>query len=60
MKFCRFEFKRAINIGYKNNFKHGLFQAGWHMFNNKMLTPWSDTTITQRFRTDDVLVKWRR
>jgi len=35
-------------------------QAGWHMFNNKMLTPWSDTTITQRFRTDDVLVKWRR
>jgi len=35
-------------------------QAGWHMFNEKMLTPWSDTTITQRFRTDDVLVKWRR
>jgi len=34
-------------------------QAGWHMFNHKMLTPWSDTTITQRFRTDDVLVKWR-
>jgi len=34
-------------------------QAGWHMFNHKMLTSWSDTTITQRFRTDDVLVKWR-
>jgi len=34
-------------------------QAGWHMFNHKMLTPWSDTTITQRFRTDDVLVNWR-
>lgn len=34
-------------------------QAGWHMFNQKMLTPWSETTITQRFRTDDVLVKWR-
>merc|ERR1719270_351649 len=28
-------------------------QAGWHMFNHKMLTSWSDTTITQRFRTDD-------
>lgn len=34
-------------------------QAGWHMFNHKMLTAWDDTTITQRFRTDDVLVKWR-
>jgi len=34
-------------------------QAGWHMFNQKMLTSWGDTTITQRFRTDDVLVKWR-
>ena len=34
-------------------------QAGWHMFNHKMLTAWGDTTITQRFRTDDVLVKWR-
>lgn len=34
-------------------------QAGWHMFQHKMLTPWADTTITQRFRTDDVLVKWR-
>ena len=34
-------------------------QAGWHMFNHKMLTAWGDTTITQRFRTDDVHVKWR-
>ena len=34
-------------------------QAGWHMFNHKMLTAWGDTTITQRFRTDDVQVKWR-
>jgi len=33
--------------------------AGWHMFNSGMLSKLEDTSITQRFRTDDVLVKWR-
>ena len=35
-------------------------QAGYHMFNEGMITPWNETTITQRYRTDDVLVKWRK
>ena len=34
-------------------------QAGWEMFRAGMTTPWEDTAITQRYRTDDVLVKWR-
>lgn len=34
-------------------------QAGWHMFNESMFSPISQTTITQRYRTDDVLAKWR-
>jgi len=34
-------------------------QAGWEMLRAGMETPWEETTITQRFRTDDMLVKWR-
>ena len=34
-------------------------QAGWEMFRAGMTTPWEETAITQRYRTDDVLVKWR-
>jgi len=34
-------------------------QAGWEMLRVGMVTPWEETCITQRFRTDDVLVKWR-
>ena len=34
-------------------------QAGWEMFRSGTLTPWEETAITQRFRTDEVLVKWR-
>lgn len=35
-------------------------QAGYEMYNEKMFTPWKETSITQRYRTDDVLVKWRK
>merc|ERR1712029_761159 len=34
-------------------------QAGWEMFRAGIETPWEETSITQRYRTDDVLVKWR-
>ncbi len=34
-------------------------QAGWEMFRAGVRTEWADTAITQRYRTDDVLVKWR-
>lgn len=34
-------------------------QAGWEMFGAGMVTAWEDTDITQRYRTDDVHVKWR-
>ena len=34
-------------------------QAGWEMFRAGVVTPWEETSITQRYRTDDVLVKWR-
>jgi len=34
-------------------------QAGWEMLRAGMITEWDDTTITQRYRTDDVFVKWR-
>ena len=34
-------------------------QAGWEMLRARVETPWEETTITQRYRTDDVLVKWR-
>lgn len=35
-------------------------QAGWCMLGAGMVTPWEETAITQRFRTDDMLVKWRK
>lgn len=34
-------------------------QAGWEMLRAGAVTPWEETNITQRFRTDDVLVTWR-
>lgn len=34
-------------------------QAGWEMFNSGQITPFEETTITQRFRTDEVDVTWR-
>lgn len=34
-------------------------QAGKEMFRSGTTTKWDDTTITQRFRTDDVQVTWR-
>ena len=34
-------------------------QAGWEMFGAGMVTAWEDTDITQRYRTDDIHVKWR-
>lgn len=34
-------------------------QAGKEMFQSGTTTKWDDTTITQRFRTDDVEVTWR-
>ena len=35
-------------------------QAGWEMLRAGMVTEWMDTAITQRYRTDDVHVKWRK
>lgn len=35
-------------------------QAGWEMFRAGMITPLEDTFCTQRFRTDEVKVKWRK
>jgi N6-L-threonylcarbamoyladenine synthase len=35
-------------------------QAGLEMFRVGMTTAWKDTCITQRFRTDDVDVLWRK
>ena len=34
-------------------------QAGWEMFRAGMVTPWEETAITQRYRTDEMIVKWR-
>jgi len=34
-------------------------QAGWEMLRAGVITPWEETSITQRYRTDEVLVKWR-
>ena len=34
-------------------------QAGWEMLRVGEITPWEETAITQRFRTDDPLVRWR-
>ncbi|RNA42295.1 putative tRNA N6-adenosine threonylcarbamoyltransferase [Brachionus plicatilis] len=35
-------------------------QAGYEMFKVGMVTPWEKTTITQRFRTDQVEINWRK
>nr|CAG4644789.1 EOG090X067V [Leptodora kindtii] len=34
-------------------------QAGWEMFRAGVVTPWEETTCTQRYRTDEVEVVWR-
>ena len=34
-------------------------QAGYEMFKSGQLTKWEDTFVTQRYRTDEVLVTWR-
>ena len=34
-------------------------QAGWEMFRSGVSTPWEETAITQRYRTDEMIVKWR-
>ena len=34
-------------------------QAGWEMFRSGQVTPLEDTWITQRYRTDEVIVTWR-
>ncbi|CAF0838031.1 unnamed protein product [Brachionus calyciflorus] len=34
-------------------------QAGYEMFKVGMFTPWEKTTITQRYRTDQVEINWR-
>ncbi|KAL0272536.1 UNVERIFIED_CONTAM: hypothetical protein PYX00_005468 [Menopon gallinae] len=34
-------------------------QAGWEMFRSGQRTKWDDTSITQRYRTDEVNVTWR-
>ncbi|KAF4525649.1 hypothetical protein B566_EDAN001249 [Ephemera danica] len=35
-------------------------QAGIEMFKAGVTTPWEDTSITQRYRTDEVEVVWRK
>eukprot|EP00039_Didymoeca_costata_P029051 m.23080 g.23080 ORF g.23080 m.23080 type:complete len:336 (-) comp7464_c0_seq2:78-1085(-) len=34
-------------------------QAGWEMFRSGVIAELKDTDVTQRYRTDDVLVAWR-
>lgn len=34
-------------------------QAGWEMFRSGQITPFEETTVTQRYRTDEVEVTWR-
>lgn len=34
-------------------------QAGWEMFHSGQTAQLEDTWITQRYRTDEVDVKWR-
>ena len=34
-------------------------QAGAEMFAAGVETPWEETNVTQRYRTDEVHVKWR-
>lgn len=33
--------------------------AGWHLFNKDQILGLEETTVTQRYRTDEVLVTWR-
>lgn len=33
--------------------------AGAEMFRVGIITPWEETTCTQRYRTDEVVVEWR-
>ena len=35
-------------------------QAGWEMFKSGQITPFEETFCTQRYRTDEVEVTWRR
>lgn len=35
-------------------------QAGWEMFRSGQITPFEETFCTQRYRTDEVEVTWRR
>ena len=44
---------------YYVNYGAMIAQAGLEMFKCGTITPWEETTITQRYRTDDVAVKWR-
>jgi len=53
-KVCATDMRFCIDNGAM------IAQAGWEMFNVDMFTPWEETDITQRFRTDDVHVKWRK
>lgn len=34
-------------------------QAGYEMFKQGMFSDMKDTTVTQRYRTDEVDIKWR-
>ena len=34
-------------------------QAGWEMFRSGQVTALEDTWVTQRYRTDEVHVRWR-
>ena len=53
-KVCATDMRFCIDNGAM------IAQAGWEMFSVDMFTPWVETVITQRFRTDDVHVKWRK
>jgi len=53
-KVCATDMRFCIDNGAM------IAQAGWEMFNVDMFTPWEETDITQRYRTDDVHVKWRK
>ena len=34
-------------------------QAGYEMYNQGMFSELKETTVTQRYRTDEVEIKWR-
>ena len=44
---------------FRYYFRYIITKCHWEMFRAGMVTPWEETSITQRYRTDDVLVKWR-